>query len=96
MEETVIEIPEASPEEGWQPPVVTSREIGPQTKIQRYTDVFFIQYVVCMLLVTAFLVINLLDRSLGDSLGQTFLSRCHAPTNEQISELFLFLQNQWK
>lgn len=95
MEETVIEIPEAAPEEGWQPPVLTQQKSEKPPKIQSCADVFFIQYVVCILLLTAVFAIRYYDRALCDSMLTGFQEQTHAPTEVFVTELIAFLQSQW-
>lgn len=95
MEETIIEIPQTDPEEGWQPPVLTHAEPDKKRKEQRYSDVFFIQYVICLLLVTAIYVICLLDGTCFERITQHFLELTHAPAPAWITEAFTFIQNLW-
>ncbi len=94
MEETIIEIPEAAPEEGWQPPVLT-HEPAKKQRSQSVTDVFFIQYAVCIFLLTAFLVIRCIDRELFAQAASQLLAQMHAPTEAIMQELCTFLQSQW-
>ena len=95
MEETVIEIPETTPEEGWQPPVLTHEVSEKPKSSQRCSDVFFVQYVVCILLITAFFVIRFADAEMGERTAQHFLEQSHAPTAEFAEELIGFLKSKW-
>ncbi len=95
MEETIIEIPQTDPEEGWQPPVLTYAEPDKKRKEQRYSDVFFIQYVICLLLVTGVYIIRLLDGTCFERITKLFLDLTHAPTPAWITEAFAFIQNLW-
>ncbi len=95
MEETVIEIPEAGEEEGWQPPVLTHRKPDKLPKKRSCSDVFFIQYVICILLVTAFFAIRLYDKSLGDSVLEEFRVHTHTADAPFVGWLAAFFQNQW-
>ncbi len=95
MEETVIEIPSSDSEEGWQPPVLTHKIPEKPPKLQSCTDVFFMQYVICILLVTAVFVIRYYDSGLCETTMQNFLAWTHAPTERVLTELIAYLQNQW-
>lgn len=95
MEETIIEIPQTDPEEGWQPPVLAHAEPDKRRKQQRYSDVFFIQYVICLLLVTGVYIIRLLDGTCFERITQLFLDLTHMPTMMWITEAFAFIQNLW-
>lgn len=95
MEETVIEIPESAPEEGWQPPVLTHEIKEKPKSSQRCSDVFFIQYVICILLITAFFVIRCADQELGERTAEHFVDQSHAPTAEFAVELIDFLKTRW-
>lgn len=96
MEETIIEIPDAAEEEGWQPPVLTHVIHDKKPEIQRLTDVFFIQYVISILLVTAVFVIRFCDRTLGNDVLMQFETQMHEPTAAWIADMITFFQMQWK
>ncbi len=91
MEETIIEIPD-TPDDGWQPPVLKHQKAGKSSKAQNCTDVFFIQYVVCILLVTAVFIIRLYDEMLCDSILGQFAAQTHAPDAQFIGQLASILQ----
>ncbi len=96
MEETLIEIPETTEENGWQPPVLTHCEPDKPTKPQRYSDVFLIQYVICLLFATSVFVLHCTAQLLCDSMMQRVLARIHAPTEPWITQLIAFLEQQWR
>ena len=95
MEETIIEIPDAAGEDGWKPPVLTHVISDKKPEIQRLTDVFFIQYVICILLVIAVFVIRFCNRSLGNNALLQFETLSHAPTAAWIADLITSIQTLW-
>lgn len=96
MEETMIEIPEPTEENGWQPPVLTHCEPDKPIKPQRCTDVFLIQYVICLLFATSVFVLYCTARSLCDAMMLRILAWVHAPTEPWILQLIDFLEQQWR
>ncbi|MBR4100545.1 MAG: hypothetical protein IKK51_01540 [Oscillospiraceae bacterium] len=95
MEETIIEIPNDTQEDGWQPPVLTHVISDKKPEIQRLTDVFFIQYVVCILLVLAVFILRFCDKTLGNNVLMHFDTQSHVPTAACIAQFIEFLQSIW-
>ncbi|MBR7039629.1 MAG: hypothetical protein IKI21_10340 [Oscillospiraceae bacterium] len=75
MEEVIVEIPEEDGS-GWQPPTIEKRPAG---EAPCAGDVFFMQYIVCILLLTAVLVLRLFDREAFAAVAETFRTRTEAP-----------------
>lgn len=96
MEDVIVEIPAEEAE--WQPPVLKTevREEQPETGSgQSVADVFFMQYVICILLMTLLLVVRLYDEALFRSVTDTFQARTHAPSAPWAEELLLMVKNLW-
>lgn len=92
MEETVMEIPERTKGEEWQPPVLKRQRTDSQ---QSMADVFFVQYAVCILLLTVLFVIRLCDEEMFRTILVQFRTRTHAGTEEWILQLAEFLHQLW-
>ncbi len=95
MEETIVEIAEASPEEGWQPPTLTHQHAQKPHGSQTCADVFFIQYIVSVLLLTAVFVIRYYDASLCERMLTEVGQQTHAPTEACITALIDLLRSNW-
>ncbi len=95
MDETIIEIPEADPEEGWQPPVLTQEHTEPPRSSQRVSDVFFIQYVICLLVITAFFTVRCFAPDLAQNALDSFFTNTHAPSEAFAEALLAHLQSRW-
>ncbi len=95
MDETIIEIPEADPEEGWQPPVLTQEHSEVPRSAQRVSDVFFIQYVICLLVITAFFTVRCFAPELAQNALDGFFSHTHTPTEAFAESLLARLQSAW-
>lgn len=91
MEDVIVEIPQPTEETPWEPPVLKTEvhEEQPEKKdMQSAADVFFMQYVICILVLTLLLVIRLYDETLFRDVTETFQTRTHAPS-EPWAEAFL-------
>ena len=95
MEETMIEIPDAPLEDGWQPPMLTHIIHERKKDTQRLTDVFFIQYVTCVLLVMAVFVLRFCDRTMFCTVVTDFYAQSHSSTAAFVEVLIGFFQTLW-
>lgn len=96
MEDVIVEIPAEEAE--WQPPVLKTElreEHPPKESGQSAADVFFMQYVICILLLTLLLVVRLYDEALFKSVTDTFQARTHAPSEPWAEELILMVRGLW-
>ncbi len=61
MDAVMIEIPDAAPDGRWEPPVITHGQCSKPHRAEGsgWADVLFAQYTVCILLLTAALVLRL-------------------------------------
>ncbi len=91
MEETHIEIPDST-EDGWQPPVLKKvPAVKKPTHASRCTDIFFVQYAVCVLLLTSLLLLKLYHpASYADALS-FYRTLIQAPTEPCIAALLAVL-----
>lgn len=92
MDETIIEIPQPDTQEGWQPPTLTQNPDAKPRDTQRVSDVFFIQYVICLLLITAFFTARCFAPEYTADAAQAFLAHTHAPDAPPAAALLSQLQ----
>ena len=91
MDEVIVEIPE---EKEWQPPVLTKTE-APEDHSSP-VDIFFMQYAVCILVLTALLVLRLCDQGAYASVTDTFRERSSAPDLPWTDQLISLAGSLWK
>lgn len=92
MEKVTVEIP-AHPEGVWAPPVLHGEP--PEEKPQSAADVFFAQYVVCILLLTLLLVLRLYDEGAFVQVTETFRSRTAAPSEAWAEAAAAAVRSLW-
>ncbi len=96
-EHVVLEIPEQNPdsaeEQEWQPPVLKKAEI-PEKK-QSCTDVFFIQYVVCIILLTILFSVRLWDGQSFQNAVDLFADRTHADSLPWVLDALEWVKQLW-
>ncbi len=95
MEETKIEIPEITEESGWQPPIIQQEKTKRRQKTQHCTDVFFVQYVICILLLTGLFAVKIYNESLFSGLLTQFCSQTQAPSEPWAQAAAEQLQDLW-
>lgn len=98
MEDVIVEIPQPSEETPWEPPVLKTEvhEGKPEKKdVQSAADVFFMQYVICILVLTLLLVIRLYDEELFRDVTNTFSERMHAPSVPWAENLVQTVRGLW-
>ena len=96
QEDTILEIPERTEEEpGWQPPVLTKAEIPENPHSQSCADVFFVQYIICILLLTALFAVRLYDANVFRDTVNLFDERSHADSEPWILHLIELVKSLW-
>ncbi len=96
MEETIIEIPEQKTEGTWEPPILSHREASQRPgKQQSCADVFFAQYVICILLLTAVFLIKLYEPKLYETILEQFTVQISAPDEEWAARFMEYLKSKW-
>lgn len=95
MVETIIEIPASHEDDGWQPPVLTRIDCQHPKAAQRITDVFFIQYVTCVLLVLAVWMLGFCDSTLGNHVLHEFNTQSHAPSPPLVVQTVSLFESLW-
>ncbi|MDE5767801.1 MAG: hypothetical protein K2H29_03765 [Oscillospiraceae bacterium] len=82
--QVILEIPgQIENEEGeteWQPPVLRHAEPSEKIRSRRCVDVFFMQYVICIFLLTILFAVRLYDESIFQNAVHLFETYSHAPT----------------
>lgn len=91
MEQVIVDIPK---EETWKPPVLREEDI-PEDHTSA-ADVFFMQYAVCILVLTAVLFLRLLDQSACSSVVGTFREQSAAPDLPWTDALISLIAGLWK
>lgn len=88
-EEMILEIPEQTDEMAeWEPPVLKNAEIPENKKrSQSCADIFFIQYIICILLLTALFSVRLLDEQIFQHTIYLFQEYTHAESEPWILSL---------
>ena len=93
-ENIILEIPELnenSPE--WQPPVLRKEEM-PEKK-QSCADVFFIQYSVCMIVLTLLFLVRLWDEQSFQNAVSLFHAQTHADSESWLLALIEQVKQLW-
>ena len=100
MDNVIVEIPEG---ETWEPPALTEAqpvaeeppEPAPSAAPDSAADVFFMQYAVCILLLTAVLVLRVLDASTFGNTLETFRNNTACPDEPWVTGLFRYIGSLW-
>lgn len=92
MEEVIVDIPTAETAQPWEPPVVEE----PKAPEGSAADVFFLQYAVCILLLTALLLLRLCDESAYRSVTGAFRTQSDAPDLPWAAAFIEFVRNLWR
>lgn len=96
MEDVIVEIPVQTEETEWQPPVLRTEERKERPESPRSAaDVFFMQYVICILVLTLLFVVRLYDEALFRDVTETFREQTHAPSEPWAEELMLLVKGLW-
>lgn len=90
MDEVIVEIPE---EQHWEPPVLTKSE-EPEEHSSA-ADVFFMQYAVCIFVLTALLILRLCDQSAYTAVTDTFREQSSAPDLPWTQQLMALVGSLW-
>ncbi len=101
MQDVSVEIPEYQEEEGWQPPIIT--EFAPEDeedeqapeKIQSVADVFFMQYIGCIIILTALLIVRILDEPTFRHTTELFLNYSRMPSETWAVQAVEAIRNLW-
>lgn len=91
MEQIIVDIPK---EETWEPPVVRKEDI-PEEHASA-ADVFFMQYAVCILVLTAAFLLRLLDGEAYSGVTAAFREQSAAPDLPWTNALISLVTNLWK
>jgi hypothetical protein len=91
MNDVIVEIPE---EQSWEPPVL--RESDPEPEHHSMADIFFMQYAVCILVLTTLLLLRLFDQSAYTQVTDTFRTQSSAPDLPWTEQLFGLAGSLWK
>lgn len=92
MEEVIVEIPE---EQRWEPPVLTEETPAPEEHSSP-ADVFFMQYAVCIIVLTTLLILRLCDNAAYTSVTDTFREQSSAPDLPWTQALIDLVGSLWK
>jgi len=96
QEEIILEIPEPSEDSpGWQPPELIKAEIPEKENTQSCADVFFVQYVICILLLTALFSVRLYDENVFRNTVKLFQAQTHADSEPWVLSLIALVKNLW-
>ena len=97
QEEVVLEIPEQNPTEEkpeeWIPPVLRKSEI-PEKK-QSCADVFFMQYLVCIIVLTILFSVRLWDGQSFQNAVAIFNTQIHAESAQWILDFLEWVKQFW-
>ena len=97
--DVVLEIPEqienADGELEWQPPVLRHAEPSEKKHSQSCADVFFMQYIICIFLLTILFAVRLYDESAFQNAVHLFENYSHAPSEPWMEQLINSIQNLW-
>lgn len=97
MDAVMIEIPDAVSDGSWEPPVISHRQCSkPQhTDRSSWADVFFAQYTVCILLLTAVLVLRLEASQTYAQIITAFAADITAPDEAWVHALIERARTLW-
>lgn len=91
MDQVIVDIPKEA--EAWEPPVLRTEEETPRT--ESAADVFFMQYAVCILVLTALLILRLCDQNAYSGVIDTFRSQSDAPDLPWTDALLSLIAGLW-
>lgn len=95
MEDVIVEIPQAA-KDTWIPPVLTEKPQEEHGRVQSTADVFFMQYMICILLLTLLLVIRLYDEGVFTEVAENFRNSTAAPSEPWAESFLTMVRNLWK
>ena len=86
----ILEIPgQIENEDGeteWQPPVLRHAEPSEKIRSRRCADVFFMQYIICIFLLTILFAVRFYDESVFQNTVHLFETYSHAPSEPWLVE----------
>ena len=94
QEDVILEIPEENASEEWTPPILKKSEI-PVKKHQSCADVFFIQYVVCIVILTVLFSVRLWDEQSFQNAVNQFVQAIHAESAPWVLSLIAWVKELW-
>ena len=94
MEQVIVDIPQVQDEPKWTPPAVELQE-EPGERVQSAADVFFMQYAVCILLLTALLLLRLCDREASEGVTAMFRVQSSAPDAPWVTQFMALIGGLW-
>ncbi len=101
MQDVSVNIPEYEAEEGWKPPVIT--EFAPEEedeqapeKIESVADVFFMQYIGCIIILTVLLIVRILDEPAFSHTAEQFLNYSRMPSEQWAVQAVEYICNLWR
>ena len=94
MEQVIVDIPQVQDEPKWTPPAVELQE-EPGERVQSAADVFFMQYAVCILLLTALLLLRLCDREASEGVTAMFRAQSSAPDAPWVTQFMALIGGLW-
>lgn len=98
-DDVILEIPEQLEDEDgeleWQPPVLKKAELTEKKHLQSCADIFFMQYVVCILILTALFAVRIYDESIFQNTVNLFESYSHAPSEPWVEQLISLVKSLW-
>ena len=96
-DEVILEIPEQNPEDEktseWIPPVLKKAE--PPEKKQSCADVFFIQYIICIVILTVLFSVRLWDEQSFQNAVNLFEMHTHAESLPWVLEIIERVKQLW-
>ncbi|MBR1554090.1 MAG: hypothetical protein IJ644_01715 [Oscillospiraceae bacterium] len=96
-DEVILEIPEQNPEEEeaseWIPPVLKKAENS--HKKQSIADVFFIQYIICIVILTVLFSVRLWDEQSFQNAVNQFESATHAESLPWVLDIIEQVKQLW-
>jgi hypothetical protein len=90
LDEVIVSIPE---ETHWEPPVLTRTETPEDHSSP--ADIFFLQYAVCIFVLTALLVLRLCDQCAYADVTATFREHSSAPDLPWTQQLAALVGSLW-
>lgn len=94
QEEVILEIPEQDEEfPEWQPPILKKAEI-PEKK-QSCADIFFMQYVICIVLLTILFSVRLWDGQSFQNAVDQFEAYTHMPSEPWVLTAIEWVKQLW-
>ena len=97
QEEVILEIPQQDENQDsaeWQPPVLRKEPI-PEKKLQSCADVFFVQYLICIILLTIIFSVKLWDEQSFQNVVNQFSEQIHKPSELWVLSLIEWVKQLW-